>query len=104
MRLNKKAFIISFLFFLIIYSLIDKLILSLKFIQYNPKKFNFDLAFKNLLIDSNEIILKYVDLPYEVKLYLFKYRKYSEISPWAYFRENTVIKLIFDLSNFKDKK
>jgi len=72
MRLNKKAFIILLLFFLIIYSLIDKTILSLQFIQYNPKEFNYDLAFKNLLLNSNEIILKYVDLPYEVKLYLFK--------------------------------
>jgi hypothetical protein len=31
------------------------------------------------------------------------YRKYSEISPWPYFRENTVIKLIFNLNYFKDK-
>jgi hypothetical protein len=27
-----------------------------------------------------------------------------EISPWAYLRENTVIKLIFNLNYFKDKK
>jgi hypothetical protein len=33
-----------------------------------------------------------------------KYRKYSGISSWAYFRENTVIKRTFNLNYIKDKK
>ena len=62
---NKKAFIMSFLLLITIYCLLDKLISELQLIHYAPKKFNYNLAFKNLLLNPNEIILKYVNLPYD---------------------------------------
>ena len=61
----KKVFIMSFVLVLTIYFILYKLISELQLIQYNPRKYNYNLAFKSLLLNPNEIILRYVSLPYD---------------------------------------